>query len=425
MEFLDSFPYLFRIIISLFAILVFQKLTKRLDVAMIAGILLLGLWTDHSMADILAVAGGRIASLDTLFLAMVITCVIWLSGLMSHAGIMRDLVVSLKARLSKRTILAALPAVVGLLPMPGGALFSCPLLDDADEGGAIDPITKTKINYWFRHAWEFGWPLYPGVLLAVDLSGLPIWKLVLLMCPMFVVAIAAGYYCMLRRMPGGGHDGNGERKPFFQLILPIITVIVVYSLIMVAAPQVGRYNKYLPMFIGVLCALAVMQAQRPASLGTWRKTVFSTRWIALVAIIVLARVYGAFIESRLANGEMLMERVRAELDTFGIPSLLLIVLIPFISGLTTGITIGYIGASFPVVLSLAAGASTGGYFAAIILGYTCGYIGMMLSPIHVCLIVTNQYFKTSLTGSVLGLLKPSLILFAAAAVYALAWWALF
>lgn len=58
---------------------------------------------------------------------------IWLSSLMSHAGIMRDLVVSLRSRLPRRAILATLPAVVGLLPMPADALFSCPLVDDADN----------------------------------------------------------------------------------------------------------------------------------------------------------------------------------------------------------------------------------------------------------------------------------------------------
>jgi hypothetical protein len=102
---------------------------------------------------------------------------------------------------------------------------------------------------------------------------------------------------------------------------------------------------------------------------------------------------------------------------------LLIAIIPFISGLTTGLTIGYIGASFPVILSLA-GDGTAGYFSTIALAYGCGFLGMMLSPIHVCLIVTNQYFKTSLAASLLGMLKPALALFAFAAAYAGLWWML-
>lgn len=422
MDFVFAIPYILRIVISLFAILLFQKLAKRLDVAMALGTILIAVWTGHDARSLYTVIRDRVASYDTLFLAVVIAGVIWLSSLMSESGIMKDLVTSLKSRLTKRSLLIALPAVVGLLPMPAGALFSCPLVDDADDAGELDAQQKTRINYWFRHVWEFWWPLYPGMLLAVDMSGLAIWKFVLLMFPLFFAAIAAGYVFLLRKTPQGPPTPRGPGdKAFLPLIFPTATVIVVYALLLVLAPGLAQFNKYLPMAVGIVCGLAAMQLQRPASAAVWGKTVFSTKWITLVLIIVLARVYGAFIEARLTDGELLMDKVRAELDAFGIPALLLIVLIPFVSGLTTGITVGYIGASFPVVLSLA-GAGTGGLFSTIILGYASGYAGMMLSPIHVCLIVTNDYFKTSLSTSLYGLLKPAGLLFTLAAVYAGLWW---
>ncbi|MCD8351366.1 MAG: DUF401 family protein [Planctomycetaceae bacterium] len=421
MDFLFSLPYLFRIIVSLFAILVFQKLAKRLDVALLGGILLLAVWTGQSAGSIASVTAERVVSLDMLFLAFVIAGVIWLSSLMSQAGIMKDLVISLKSRLSKRAILAALPAVVGLLPMPAGALFSCPLVDDADSDNELTPKQKTEINYWFRHVWEFWWPLYPGMLLAVDMSGVPIWKFVLVMSPLFLAAITAGYVCLLRSTPRGRATARGPGdKSFLPLIAPTLTVIVVYAAILVLLPSVARFNRYLPMAIGVVFGLGMMQWQRPASLATWFETVFSMRSLSLVFIVVLARVYGAFIEARLPDGTSLMETVRMELNHYGIPALLLVVLIPFISGLTTGITIGYIGASFPVVLSLA-GPGAGGLFSTIIIGYASGYVGMMLSPIHVCLIVTNEYFKTSLAGSLYGLVRPAAVLLALAFVYAGVW----
>ena len=421
MDLLFSVPYLARIVLSLFAILIFQKLTKRLDLAMAAGIVLLALWTGHSAASMARVAGARVASLDMLFLAFVIAGIIWLSSLMSHAGVMKELVVSLRSRLPKRAILAALPAVVGLLPMPAGALFSCPLVDDADDARELDPDLKTRINYWFRHVWEFWWPLYPGVLLAIDMSALPIWKFTLLMFPLFFAAIAAGYVFLLRKAPAAGPAPRGERDaPFLPLILPILTVIAVYALVLVFIPGVGRFNKYLPMAVGVLCSLVVMQLQRPAPFGTWKRVVLSWKSFSLVLLIVLARVYGAFVEARLPDGSSLMENVRAELDAYGIPAMALIVVVPFISGITTGITVGYIGASFPVVLSLA-GTDTAGLFATIVLGYASGFVGMMLSPIHICLIVTNDYFKTGMASSLYGLLRPAAMLFLGAVAYSFLW----
>ena len=422
MDLIFSVPYLVRIVLSLVSILVFQKILKRLDLAMVLGIIVLALWTGHSPSSILSVTADRVISLDMFFLAFVITGVIWLSSFMSEAGIMKDLVTSLKSRLSKRAILAALPAVVGLLPMPAGALFSAPLVDDADSENSLGPDDKARINYWFRHVWEFWWPLYPGVLLAVDLAGLPIWMFVGVMAPLFFAAIASGYVFLLRKTPNGRPQERGpDDKAFIPLILPTLTVIAVYIVVMLIAPPVAAFNKYLPMAIGIVCGVAVIQMQRPASAAVWKKVIFSKRVVGLVLIIILARVYGAFIEARLEDGAFLMEKVRIELDTFGIPAMILVVVIPFISGLTTGITVGYIGASFPVVLSLAAGAGRGEFLSTMVLGYASGYVGMMLSPIHVCLIVTNEYFKTHLGHSLAGLLRPAGLLFLCAVAYSIFW----
>ncbi|MDR3078209.1 MAG: DUF401 family protein [Planctomycetota bacterium] len=415
MEMIWSAPFLLRIVISLFCILVFQRMLSRLDLAMLLGMIILGLWTGHSPAGILEVAGERLFSLDMLFLVLVIAGVICLSIMMSESGIMRDLVRSLKSRLSKRATLMALPAVVGLLPMPAGALFSAPLVDDADETGDLDAGHKARINYWCRHIWEFWWPLYPGVLLAVDMSGLPVWFFSLLLMPLFLAAVAGGYFFLLLSVPRGKPEPRGlNDKAFLPLVLPTIVVIALYGLILAVLPSWGAFNKYLPMVVGVAAGLATLQIQRPAAGAAWLRAFFSRRVWGLALIIVLARLYGAFVEARLPDGTLLMESLRAELYSFGIPSLALIVVIPFISGLTTGITVGYIGASFPVALSLAA---PGELYSTIILSYACGYLGMMLSPIHVCLIVTNEYFKTSLLSSLGGVLRPALLVLVTAFAY--------
>ena len=416
-----SVPYLFRIILSLVGILIFQKLTKSLEIALALGTILLALWTGHSFSSMAGVVIDRCFSGDTYFLVMVITGVIWLSSLMSESGVMRDLVICLKARLSKRTLVAALPAVVGLLPMPAGALFSAPLIDDADDSKHMSPLLKTQVNYWFRHIWEFWWPLYPGFLLAVDMAKLPVWFFALLLFPLFIMAIMGGYLFLLRKVPQGKADKQeAADKSFVVLIFPTLTVILVYSALLIFAPTFSSINKYLPMLVGVACALIVLQLQRPVSAEKWKKVLTSKRTLSLLLIVILARVYGAFIEAQLVDGTFLMDKIRGELNDLGIPHFALIIAIPFISGLTTGITIGYIGASFPVVLSLA-GPTSAELYSAIILGYASGYLGMMLSPVHVCIIVTIKYFKTTLGGGLGGLLRPALLVFAGASLYSWIW----
>ncbi len=413
-------PFLVRVILSLFSILVVQKVSKSLELALGTGILILGLWAGHSPSAALDIIVHRIWSLDSLFLTMVIVGVIWLSSLLAEARIMKDLVSSLEKRLSKRWLVAALPAVVGLLPMPAGALFSAPLLDDGDPNKEMDPLLKTRINYWFRHIWEYWWPLYPGVLLAVDITGVPIWEFVLVMFPMFFASTGAGYLFLLSQLSkGNSQNPAGSQKAFLPLIVPTLTVIVVYSGILVFVPSLSEINKYLPMAIGVLTGIGILQLQRPLSWTTWKKVLGSKRTVSLAVIVLLARVYGAFIEARLPGGNFLMDQIRSELNAFGIPLLLLIFLIPFISGVTTGITVGYVGASYPVIFRLlGVDPGPGVLFSTIVLTHTSGYLGMIFSPIHVCLIVTNEYFKTGLWETLKGLVKPGLFVLGSAALYA-------
>jgi integral membrane protein (TIGR00529 family) len=415
-----SVPYLARILVSLLFILIFQKITKSLEMALLAGIAIIALWTGHGPGSAIGIVSSRVFSWDNLFLILIIVGVIWLSSLMSEAGIMKDLVASLRPRLSKRAMLAALPGVVGLLPMPAGALFSAPLVEDCDDEKDISSLLKTRINYWFRHVWEFWWPLYPGVLLATDISGLPIWRFVILMVPLYFVSLFAGYLFLLRKVRAGKPDRRYEDgKAFLPLVLPTIVVIGVYSLILILFPRVSMINKYLPMVIGVVAGIAVIQFQRPATWVVWKRVILSRRTLGLALIVLLARVYGAFIEAKLPGGGFLMDQIRSELDLFGIPLVALIVLIPFISGLTTGLTVGYIGASFPVIIRLiGTEPSSAVLFSTVILGHTSGFLGMIFSPIHVCLIVTNEYFKTNLLSSLTGLWKPGLMVFGCAACYA-------
>ena len=71
-----------------------------------------------------------------------------------------------------------------------------------------------------------------------------------------------------------------------------------------------------------------------------------------------------------------------------------------------------VGAGFPIVISLLGeNPELSSLLSTTALAYGFGYMGMILSPVHVCLIVTNEHFKTGLTDSLIRLLKPALVVF--------------
>jgi len=421
LDWLLAVPTLAKVLASLGLILAVNRLARNLMVSVLAGTVVLGLWSGRPVGVLLEVAWGRFASADNLCLMAAIVLVIWLSSQMAASGVMTDLVRAVRARTGKRGSMAVLPAVIGLLPMPGGAIFSAPLVDRVDADGSVAPLLKVQTNYWFRHIWEYWWPLYPGVLVGVGITGLEIWQFMALQLPMTLFVLATGYVFLLRRIHPGDRgaeapvEAGDPPPPFLRLVMPVVVVIGTYAVVRLAWwgaasvwPGLPDLNKYVPMLVGLVPAIGVQQRQRPMAWKAWRPILLSSRTLILVVLVAVIRIYGALIETPTAGGDSLVEAMQEEMNAWGIPVIGMIMLLPFVAGITTGICVGFVGATFPIVVSLVgADAPTGEFLAAVTLAFGFGYMGMMLSPVHVCLIVTNEHFKTRLARSLWGLLPPA------------------
>jgi hypothetical protein len=412
-----AIPVLLKVLATLGLILVVNLLGLPFLLAVLAGTLALAFWCGHAPLVILTISAERLLSLEALLLGIAIYAVIWLSSQMEAGGVMRDLVTTLQARYSRKATVAMLPAVIGFLPMPGGALFSAPLVDRCDEHGAIPPLLKTHINYWFRHVWEYWWPLYPGVLLLMQITKLQVWQLMLVGLPLTLASLGAGYLFYLRRLPAiekAPADGESG-EPLASLLRPMIVIVICYAVVALGyagirrlQPGLPELNGFIPMIIGVACAMLVLQRGRPLPRAAWKKIILSSKTLQMMLIVLALYVYGGYITADLPNGIPLIEVMRADLDRWGIPLIAVMMLIPFISGLTFGVAFGFVGASMPIVVSLLGpDPSTGALLSTTVLAYGCGYLGMMISPMHVCLVVTNEHFRSSLSRSLAGLLKPA------------------
>ena len=64
--------------------------------------------------------------------------------------------------------------------------------------------------------------------------------------------------------------------------------------------------------------------------------------------------------------------------------------LPFIVGLLTGLTVGFVGATFPIITAMMGGHPDPG---AVTFAFASGFAGVMLSPTHLCLLLTVQYFQ--------------------------------
>lgn len=389
-------------------------LSRRLPlyVCLFAGTALIGFWMGEGPWTVVVTIWRETTAEQTLWLAGVIILILILSDLLGKSGQLERIVESFQ-RVSpgKRFTLAAMPALIGLLPMPGGALFSAPMIDSALTSGEVKPELKTAINYWFRHIWEYWWPLYPGIILAISLFHIESWKLVVAQSPLSVGVVIGGIVFLLSQVPRDTipHKAasRSELRGFTWEIMPILLVIIIFiglqsilELFTLLSGISVPWPKYGSLLLGLLIAIALVIWRNSLPGSHVRKAVLNVGILSMVMIIFAIMSFkGMLMESHA------IEEIKSELAAYRIPPVLIIAILPFIAGLVTGIAIGFVGASFPLVVALIPEGQP--VIPAALLAFGFGYMGMMLSPVHLCLLVTKEYFGADLFLGYGHLWKPA------------------
>ena len=94
----------------------------------------------------------------------------------------------------------------------------------------------------------------------------------------------------------------------------------------------------------------------------------------------------------------------------GVPVVPVFCALPFIAGILTGHTVGFVGSTLPLLVTIAGKAS----LPLISLAFASGFIGVLLSPVHLCLILTREYFSAELPGIYRKTIPASLMILAVA-----------
>jgi integral membrane protein (TIGR00529 family) len=369
-------------------------------------------------------AVGVLVEIQTISLILIVWLILAVSRIMNQTGHMDRLVESF-TRLSKdaRTVGSVMSALIGLLPMPGGALFSAPMVETSLSNNRITGEQKAMVNYWFRHIWEYWWPLYPGVVLVVALLEVDMWRYMAIMAPMTIVCVLVGAVFILKpigkaeRHHGGWISWSGI-KAFLWEIMPILIVVFI---ILVLAGLTG------------ILGLLGFQVKIPGTVSILPGLVAAIIWVCLINHVVFDRFISAAIDRSvipmvlLVLAIMVFKRVMVdshavpqiidELIAYKIPAILVIVMMPFISGFITGMGLGLVGTSFPIIIPLFQTSNLIVYLSYAGLGYTFGFMGMMLSPVHLCLLVSKDYYEASLLKTYRHLILPAMTVMIFAGIY--------
>ena len=435
METLLEIPALFKIL-SLFAFIVLlYRLKVPLWADLLAASALCGLWFGASPGETARMAFSSALHSETLFLCAVVVLILGFSNMMAGVGVLERIVTAFSALLGNSMYSgAALPALIGLLPMPGGAIFSAPMVETAcGSDGGQTPEQKAAINYWFRHIWEYWWPLYPGVILASHLFGVSMWVMVAIHLPLTLFAVASGYFFILRpafrntiSCNTARESGGGSLK---RAVSESACIIVVIATIFIAGPVLSRTGmsgdiaaKYWPVIFGFIFGSAWLAVSTRVSMRRFVKYMFARNQLSMLMLAV-----GIMVFRDMLTGMNAFTGAQADLETYNIPAVAVIALLPFLAGIVMGIAIGFVGSSFPLVISLlpAGALDSQSRLAYLTLAYSFGYMGMMLSPVHFCFIMTKDYFKADFAGIYRWLIGPAGLMMAAGVAFFLFYHAVF
>lgn len=355
---------------------------------------------------------GVLLQKDFLFLCLMVYLILVLSGVQEATGQNGRLVAGLKRRVrDPRLRLMLFPALIGLLPVPGGALFSCPMIKEAAHGVQVTDQKKALINYWFRHIWELAWPLYPGYALACALLDIPptlLWRYTF---PLVLLAVAVGWVYYMRELarPSLAADGRSKNNAplspgetdetsfasLFANVLPIVVTLLGTAIFgLLFARRLPEAPGELAFSLSLILAVATALFQGRGHMGKPLRSLMLNPGIGRIMLLLFTIFL--FKETLMQSG-LISSLSPAGGSVTAVITIFL--LAPLIGGMLTGLMVGFVGVSFPILLGLLAESPLQEYSLPLfVLALISGNCGQLLSPLHVCLVVTCEYFTTPLAS---------------------------
>lgn len=368
-----------------------------------------------SISDIVFATVNPLKSEGVLAISVILATfgIMWLSQLYKETGEIARLSESL-SRLVKnpKIVLGVLPAVIGFLPVAGGALMSAPIVDSEAEKLKLKPERKAYVNLWFRHTIFPVYPLSQVLIVTAALTGVSLFSIILLQIPTVIVMIIVGFLVGFWKVPDVKGQEKSEMsrgnvglefKRFLISFSPIMATIVVA--VFLDAISYGLARQGFDVLIATLAGLVVLAIISKVNYKALMKPLKD--WG--IYGVTLA-VYGAFLLRNVIVASGFSELFKQFIANGSVDVVIMLTVIPSVLGFLTGSPHGAIAISVPIltgILTFSPKTSA--------LLYISAYLGYVIAPTHLCFTFTANYFKSPLS-KVYNYVIPSFIATFAAAL---------
>ena len=294
---------------------------------------------------------------------------------------------------SNRVTLAVMPAFLGLLPSLGGARFSAPIVEEASKGLGLTSDHQSAINFWFRHIFEFSSPIIPGMIMACNIAGVAYSEFIMHLCWLTVLMFSVGWFVLIRPIKADSIKENpgsqaADEQGWQDLWLSLSPVVLTFVLVVF-------FNMNASVGMGVVTA------------GLFLVLHFTKREVSLKDVVVGAIDMKMFFNVlcilyfiQILTVTQVLQEIVTAFQSSPLPVPVIIACVSFIIGVLTGMSQGHVAIIMPIIAAMQTGSLN---LAGVAMAF--GVAGQMLTPTHMCLVVTVDYFKANFFKT----LKPVLI----------------
>lgn len=302
-----------------------------------------------------------------------------------------------KMNVSKKVALMVAPALFGLLPVPGGALMSAPILEQIDQiDPNLNPNRKVGINVWYRHALILIYPLSSTLLVASVLSGISLYIIIVAMIIPFIVMMIVGYFALLRQVEKKEEKNIRDLKRVFINLIPIVIAPIIdffgRTFLNFSIPEIFLL---IGLFLSIWIALKF--AEMPfSSIKSIAKKMKVWRFPLLILAMFL------FLEIFIKSG------VPEDIGALELPFIILIC-----TGFFLGFALGRVQLPISILIPiyLIQYALTSMPLLDFVFLYFATFLGYLITPLHPCLAYSIQYFKTNYKDAFKSIGIPTFICF--------------
>ena len=110
---------------------------------------------------------------------------------------------------------------------------------------------------------------------------------------------------------------------------------------------------------------------------------------------ILFLLYSVMLYKTIIEGSDVAYAIFSDMQAIGLPVLVILAVLPFLMGFATGLGMAFVGITLPLLVPFI-NLDVGFNNYALLIAFFSGMLGVFLSPLHLCLILSAEFFKANL-----------------------------